>query len=129
MKYIDDLNTFVFSPDMGQTANIFFTSFEIESDDSVLPIKFEKNAKYSGFRVDGNIDTSSFKPNSDEYVKLFLRRSVMSEMTYRYYLKIDQMLSNVGGLFSIVFIMLQVPLYYYNNFCYELGLASQLFNY
>lgn len=53
----------------------------------------------------------------------------MSEMTQRFFLKIDQMLSNVGGLFSIVIIMLQIPLFYYNNFCYELGLASELFTY
>lgn len=39
------------------------------------------------------------------------------------------MLSNVGGLFTIVMILFQLPLYYYNSYCYELSLASDLFTY
>jgi hypothetical protein len=62
-------------------------------------------------------------------VKIFLRKAPETKQVKRSYLKLDVMLSNVGGLFSIIIMLFQLPLYYYNSYCYELSLASDLFRY
>ena len=113
---------------MGSATNLFYSTFHIDTDDSLMPIS-SITGSYDGMFVEPNLPSSFYKPFLGEYIKLYIRKSPITYQTNRSYLKIDAMLSNVGGLFSIVLMLLQLPLYYYNSYCYELSLASDLFTY
>lgn len=125
---INDMTTYVFTPGLGSLTNLFCSTFHIDTDDSILPTS-STTSNYYGINIQPNLPSDYYIPYLGEYVKLYIRKSPTTYQTHRSYLKIDAMLSNVGGLFSIVLMLLQLPLYYYNSYCYELSLASDLFTY
>ncbi len=51
-------------------------------------------------------------------MKFFLRKSPKSRLINRFYYKIDELLSYTGGLFGLIFILINFPLYYYNLLCF-----------
>lgn len=118
----------MFSTDVGSSTNVFYTTCDISSDDSLIPIP-SVSTVYNVFKPTANSPSSFYKPSSGEYLKIFLRKAAETSTISRSYQKLDTMLSNVGGLFSIIIMLFQLPLYYYNAYCYELSLASDLFRY
>ena len=64
-----------------------------------------------------------------EYTTIFVRKSPRSRVISRTYVKYDEILSYLGGLFGIITFAFAIPLYYYNLCCYELSLATNMFTY
>jgi len=82
---------------MGANANIFISTFTIKTDESLLPTP--DYSTVTGGLVYEETQTFIFQP-STEYVQLYLRKSSLSVYIERNFLKIDETLSYIGGLFS-----------------------------
>ena len=76
-SYLDESNTFMFSPDMGSASNIYYSTFHIDSDDSLMPFSSTKNS-YDGLFVEPNLPRSYYKPYLNEYVKLYIRKAAVT---------------------------------------------------
>lgn len=118
-RYLEDTHSFIFSPEMGVSTNVYLTNYEIISDDNiVLWQSIGGVGSFSVVRSTDIIENSYFKPLEGEFLKIYLRKSPETKTIQRSYLKLDELLSNLGGLFSIAFMLFQLPLYYYNSYCY-----------
>lgn len=53
-----------------------------------------------------------------EYSSIYIRKSPKSRIIDRAYVKYDDFLSYIGGLFGIIAFLIGLPLYYYNLCCY-----------
>lgn len=97
--YLEDRNYFTFTPTLGVTANIFISSFEIDTDQSLLPNT--QIAVDTGGVVYEQTQAFVYVPAS-EYLSLYLRKSSLSLSIARSFQKIGDTLSYIGGLFSAI---------------------------
>lgn len=115
---------------MGTSANIFISSYTIDTDESLWPwlnineevggIVYEPTQRY--------VFTPTIAPNATEYIQLFIRKSSLSLSITRAFKKYDDTLSYIGGLFS-TFIVCLFAMMKYNEYCYEIEIASKIYKY
>lgn len=101
--YIEDKNYFQFTKTLGMTANMFISSYQIDTDQSLWPVKQPK--KDMGGIVFESAQTFVIQPTT-EYIQLYLRKSSLSMSVQRSFRKVDETLSYIGGLFSTIIICL-----------------------
>lgn len=101
--YIEDRNYFQFTSTLGMTANMFVSSYQIDTDQSLWPVKDPKTDV--GGIVFESAQTFVIQPTT-EYIQLYLRKSSLSMYVQRSFKKVDETLSYIGGLFSTIIITL-----------------------
>jgi hypothetical protein len=102
-------------------------SYTIETDNSLSPV--EEKIKETGAMSTENTAMTPFIPSQGEYLRFYVRKSPSSQFYSRKYMKMDELLSYIGGLFGLIAMVIQIPLTYYNICCFELSLATELFTY
>ena len=71
--------------------------------------------------------THSRKVIKDEYVKFYLRKSSQDMKVERQFQKVDETLSYIGGLFSIL-VSFMIFLSLFNGYSYELDMIKGLYS-
>lgn len=101
--YIEDRNYFQFTKTLGMTANMFISTYNIDTDQSLWPVE-DPQTDVGGI-VFESAQTFVIQPTT-EYVQLYLRKSSLSMHVQRSFKKVDETLSYIGGLFSTIIISL-----------------------
>lgn len=112
-----------FTPQLGVSTNLFYESFNVNTDDSLTP--FEQMEQQNGVTLSSMV-MRPYIPQTD-MVRLFLRKADTVRTINRSFTKFDELLSYIGGLFGMILVVMAVPLRFYNICCYELSLATGLF--
>ncbi|CAK56773.1 unnamed protein product (macronuclear) [Paramecium tetraurelia] len=129
--FIDDSFYLKFLPsDVLKTADIFLKEYEVLNDLSLTPFS---DIELSKFYI---LDQSEMKERieyhsktSNDIATLFFRKSPYKTTIYRSYLKIDELLSNLGGIQQIFFFFLGIILSLYNRFQLLVELANKLYEF
>ena len=96
--YLEDRNYFGFNLNSTIISNIYLTEQFIETDYSLLPWNDKSNQTVLTVKELAQVKNSmSFK---DEYINVFLRKSPYYVLSRRNFYKIQDLLSNIGGLFG-----------------------------
>ncbi|CAD8161635.1 unnamed protein product [Paramecium pentaurelia] len=129
--YIDDSFYFNFLPSIiSKSANLFLKQFQVESDQSLTP--FQSITKEKFYILDQSEireRVEFYKEGNLEVASIFLRKSPYKTQIYRSYLKIDNLLSNLGGMQQILFFFLGLLLAFYNRFQLLIELANKLYEF
>lgn len=99
---MEDVNYFPFSTTNGVNANLFISSYEIETDESLLPNE-EVHVDEGGIVLD-SAQVMNYQIRGTDYMKLFLRKSPINLSITRSFRKIDDTFSYIGGLFSTILV-------------------------
>ncbi|CAD8077606.1 unnamed protein product [Paramecium primaurelia] len=129
--FIDDSFYLKFLPsDVFKTVDIFLKEYEVLNDLSLTPFS---DIELSKFYI---LDQSEMKEriefqskNSNDIATIFFRKSPYKTTVYRSYLKIDELLSNLGGIQQIFFFFLGIILSLYNRFQLLVELANKLYEF
>ncbi|CAK79134.1 unnamed protein product (macronuclear) [Paramecium tetraurelia] len=110
--FIDDSFSFSFNINFTKSINAFITKFDFLNDESLLPISmFEERSFYVLDPTDVQQDYTEII--EDSFVKLLFRKKPFKTKFQRQYQKIDELLSNIGGILQI--------------FSFFIGLLNQLY--
>lgn len=85
-SYFEDRNYFAFTKKLGSSANLFISTYEIATDNSLLPQK-DVNTELGGI-VYENTQIFIYQP-VNEYIQLQLRKSSLSLLITRSFKKAD----------------------------------------
>lgn len=121
---IDDFNYFPFSMKTGSNANLFVSSYTINTDESILP--YEDNVQKTGGIVLENARYLSYEVRGEQYLKFYIRKATLALEIERSYRKFDDTVSYIGGLFSAI-LSLFLLMGLYNEFLFELTIAKDLY--
>ncbi|KAL4472541.1 hypothetical protein ABPG74_018490 [Tetrahymena malaccensis] len=113
------------------TADIFFTEYNIQTDNSLL---FTKDIQQQIYSVQQYGDyrpqyTSSSKGTTKPYATFYFDRSRFTYFYYRSYMKLQDMLSQLGGFVNSMIAMAAIIVGFYNRNYYVLELANKLYDY
>ena len=123
--YLEDRNYFSFDMQTGVLANLFFSDWNVISDESILPWKDKKQVE--GLKTtETAVDQNFMIDARNDYFKFYLRKSASNFETVRSYQKIDETFSYIGGLFGTIILMMSF-LKLYSKYCYELDLGDSIF--
>ncbi len=75
--FLDDVNNFAFSTEIGVSANVFLNAFEIVTNENIIPL-FEEFTNVTGGLVSEKAQLYNFKVNQDVYARMNLRKSSIS---------------------------------------------------
>ncbi|CAD8075085.1 unnamed protein product [Paramecium primaurelia] len=129
--YIDDSFYINFLPSIiSKSANLFLKQFQVESDQSLTPFQqITKDQFYILDQSEVRERVDFYKEDNVEVATIFLRKSPYKTQIYRSYLKIDDLLSNLGGIQQILFFFLGFILALYNRFQLLIELANKLYEF
>ncbi|CAD8081454.1 unnamed protein product [Paramecium sonneborni] len=129
--YIDDSFYFNFLPSIiSKSATLFLKQFHVESDQSLTP--FQQITKEKFYLLDQSEireRVEFYKEGNVEIASIILRKSPYKTEIFRSYLKIDNLLSNLGGMQQIFFFFLGIILALYNRFQLLIELANKLYEF
>ncbi|CAD8084663.1 unnamed protein product [Paramecium sonneborni] len=129
--FIDDSFYLKFLPsDVFKTVDVFLKEYEVQNDLSLTPFS---DIALSKFYI---LDQSEIKERiefqsktSNDIAAIYFRKSPYKTSIYRSYLKIDELLSNLGGIQQIFFFFLGIILSLYNRFQLLVELANKLYEF
>ncbi|CAD8149916.1 unnamed protein product [Paramecium octaurelia] len=129
--YIDDSFYFNFLPSIiSKSANLFLKQYQVESDQSLTPFQSITSEKfYILDQSEIRERVEFYKEGNLEVASIFLRKSPYKTQIFRSYLKIDNLLSNLGGMQQILFFFLGLLLALYNRFQLLIELANKLYEF
>ncbi|CAD8168722.1 unnamed protein product [Paramecium pentaurelia] len=129
--YIDDSFYINFLPSIiSKSANLFLKQFQVESDQSLTPFQqITQDQFYILDQSEVRERVDFYKEDNVEVATIFLRKSPYKTQIYRSYLKIDNLLSNLGGIQQILFFFLGFILALYNRFQLLIELANKLYEF
>ena len=117
--YLEDRNYFNFDTVSGVSADLFFNQYEIVTDHSLYPWEekvTEKGREAKDMAIWRNYQ---IQPSTNEYFKMFIRRSTKNYSFTRSFQKIDETFAYIGGLFgTIIFLLIFLNLY--SKYVYEM---------
>ncbi|CAD8100395.1 unnamed protein product [Paramecium primaurelia] len=129
--FLDDQIYFTFVPNqLNRKANIYFRKYEFLNDESLLP--------FSDIQEDTVflIDQSDIKEMSDigttldaSYATFNFRLNPFKTKFTRSYQKVDELLSNLGGIQQIFFFFIGLLVGLYNRIQFLVELANKLFEF
>ncbi|CAD8116559.1 unnamed protein product [Paramecium sonneborni] len=129
--FLDDQIYFTFVPNqLNRKANIYFRKYEFINDESLLP--------FSDIQEDNVflIDQSDLKEMSDigtyldtSYATFNFRLNPFKTQFTRSYQKIDELLSNLGGIQQAFFFFIGLLVGLYNRIQFLIQLANKLFEF
>ncbi|EDK31632.2 accessory gland protein Acp36DE, putative (macronuclear) [Tetrahymena thermophila SB210] len=113
------------------TADIYFTQYNIQTDNSLL---FTKDIQQQLYSVQQYGDyrpqyTQSAKGSTKPYATFYFNRSRFIQYYYRSYMKLQDMLSQLGGFVNSMIAMAAIIVGFYNRSYYVIELANKLYDY
>ncbi|CAD8116523.1 unnamed protein product [Paramecium sonneborni] len=98
--FLDDSLSFTFNLNSTKFANIYFTKYEFQNDESLLPISvIEERTFYILDSSDVQQDTTEITENS--LAKLQIRKKPFKTKFLRQYQKLDELLSNIADMVEL----------------------------
>jgi hypothetical protein len=123
--YLEDSNYFSFNTNIGVSANLFYSEYSIETDNSILP--WEDKSTEGGVLTVAPANSQIYSViNTNQYAKIYLRKSSERFDMTRSFQKVDQTLSYIGGLLGTVLLILMF-MNIYSKFCYEIEFGDRIF--
>ncbi|CAD8062391.1 unnamed protein product [Paramecium primaurelia] len=129
--FLDDSFFFRFVPsNIYKSVDLFIKEYEVTNDQSLLPFSY---LEYSQFYT---LDQSEIKERTElqsnqpqSFVQIQIRKSPYKIKIFRKYLKIDELLSNLGGIQQIFIFFVGTILTIYNRFQLLVELANKLYEF
>jgi hypothetical protein len=106
LEYVlEDTNYFEFTNMVGVSSQIFLTEYEVNTDNSIYPEPFKDVTTEKGLTLSERPVVSNFEIiNTDEFVRLYLKKSDLIQQFDRSYTRFDSTLAYLGGLFGMALI-------------------------
>ena len=104
----------------GTRGRIILGRYDIQTDESIWP--FEMTVDEEGHYIEG-FYTNTIEIRSNRYVVMFIEKSSLVYHVDRSHRKIDDLLSYIGGLFTLVYAILFFLISPFNEYRYELMVA------
>ncbi|CAD8071452.1 unnamed protein product [Paramecium primaurelia] len=129
--FLDDSFFFRFLPsNIYKSVDLFIKEYEVTNDQSLFPFSY---LEYSQFYT---LDQSEIKERTEiqntqvqSFVQIQIRKSPYKIKIFRKYLKIDELLSNLGGIQQIFIFFIGTILTIYNRFQLLVELANKLYEF
>jgi hypothetical protein len=115
-----------FSKNQAANGEIYFSDYEITTDESIIPLKMDKIE--AGAYVSDPLHRETYPKlaTDNTYANITLNKSRTSRIVKRNFLKINEVFGLIGGLFGSVSIFLFF-VKSYNNQAYLFSIASTLY--
>ncbi|CAD8121757.1 unnamed protein product [Paramecium sonneborni] len=131
-SYLDGEMYFTFVPQkLSRQANLFYRKYQFENDNSLMP--FFKDIHEKELIVRQSVDyrdlTELGRDTDKNYAIVYLRRSQFSEFIYRRFMKIDELLSFLGGFLQIMITGFGIFIMYYNKLSLQIELSNKLYKF
>ncbi|CAD8121754.1 unnamed protein product [Paramecium sonneborni] len=122
---------FTFVPQkLSRQANLFYRKYQFQNDNSLLPFQsIDEKELIVRQSVDYRDLTELGRDTDKNYAIVYLRRSQFSEFIYRRYVKIDELLSFLGGFLQIMITSFGIIIMYYNKLSLQIELSNKLYNF
>ncbi|CAD8121756.1 unnamed protein product [Paramecium sonneborni] len=130
-SYLDGEMYFTFVPQkLSRQANLFYRKYQFQNDNSLLPFQsIDEKELIVRQSVDYRDLTELGRDTDKNYAIVYLRRSQFSEFIYRRYVKIDELLSFLGGFLQIMITSFGIIIMYYNKLSLQIELSNKLYNF
>ncbi|CAD8189153.1 unnamed protein product [Paramecium octaurelia] len=126
--FLDDSLSFTINLNSTKFANIYFTKYEFQNDESLLPISMiEERTFFVLDSSDIQQDTTEIDENS--LAKLQLRKKPFKTRFLRQYQKLDELLSNIGGILQIMTFFIGLLVTIYNRVNYMVELSNRIYDF
>lgn len=124
--YLEDSNYIIFSQTGGEEAQLMMEDYTITTDNSISPLS--DFTEETGGIIGKNAIKNRFEisPDNTNYCTFFIFKSANSRQIDRSYVKLDDILSYIGGLFGTLTICLFI-VKIYNNYAFEINLGAILY--
>ncbi|KAL4429872.1 hypothetical protein ABPG74_022895 [Tetrahymena malaccensis] len=125
------INSLIFSfqpQQMYTTANLNINQQIINTDESLIPVSDITSEKYSVYQ--NNDYTESFSVgNFTNFCDIYFIRSFFTTTFNRQYLKVDEVISYIGGFCQIFLLISAIIVHFYNHYVYTFELANRLYDF
>ncbi|EAR83848.2 transmembrane protein, putative (macronuclear) [Tetrahymena thermophila SB210] len=120
---------FSFQPQqMYTTANLNINQQIINTDQSLIPVSDINQESYTIYQ--NNDYTQSFQVgNFTNYCDIYFIRSFFTTTYNRQYLKVDEVISYIGGFCQIFLLISAIIVHFYNHYVYTFELANRLYDF
>ncbi|CAD8200336.1 unnamed protein product [Paramecium pentaurelia] len=126
--FLDDSLSFTFNLNSTKFANIYFTKYEFQNDESLLPISMIEERTF--FVLDSSdIQQEITEIEENSLAKLQLRKKPFKTKFLRQYQKLDELLSNIGGILQIVTFFIGLLVTIYNRVKYMVELSNRIYDF
>ncbi|EAR83850.2 transmembrane protein, putative (macronuclear) [Tetrahymena thermophila SB210] len=126
--FLDSLIFNIQPEKMYTTANIFMNEKIVETDESIFLIKSINKDSYITFD-NGDFRQQNAVGQFDKFCEIFFLRSAFSTDIQRQFMKVDQVISYIGGFSQIFLLISTVIVSIYNEYVYYLELANRLYDF
>ncbi|EAS03543.2 transmembrane protein, putative (macronuclear) [Tetrahymena thermophila SB210] len=111
------------------TADIFFTESTVSTDQSLIPFKDIQNEQYLTYSF-GNLRQQYVIGNqSTVFGDFYIRKDNMAYTYNRYFLKVGDILSYIGGFTQVFILVTAIIVNYYNDYMYSISLANKIYDF
>ncbi|EAR87805.2 transmembrane protein, putative (macronuclear) [Tetrahymena thermophila SB210] len=126
--FVDTLVFNVQPQKMYTTANIMLNEQKVRTDESVTLFKDIQETTFVSFKQ-GEFKQQFSVGNFTKYSEIFFLRSNFSTTVKRTFLKIDQVISYMGGFCQIFLLVSAIIVSQFNEYVYNIELANKLYDF
>ncbi|KAL4499744.1 hypothetical protein ABPG72_017284 [Tetrahymena utriculariae] len=126
--FVDTLIFNVQPQKMYTTANIMLNEQTVQTDESVTLLKDIREMNFISFKQ-GEFRQQFSVGNFTKYSEIFFLRSNFSTTIKRTFLKIDQVISYMGGFCQIFLLVSAIIVSQFNEYVYNIELANKLYDF
>ncbi|CAK77482.1 unnamed protein product (macronuclear) [Paramecium tetraurelia] len=129
--FLDDSFFFRFLPsNIYKSVDLFIKEYEVTNDQSLFPFSYLEHSQFYTLDQSEIKERTEIQNNSvQSYVQIQIRKSPYKIKIFRKYLKIDELLSNLGGIQQIFIFFIGTILTIYNRFQLLVELANKLYEF
>ncbi|KAL4473374.1 hypothetical protein ABPG72_015617 [Tetrahymena utriculariae] len=126
--FLDSLIFNIQPEKMYTTANIYMNEKTVETDESIFLTKQIHQDKYITFD-NGDFRQQNAVGQFDKFCEIFFLRSAFSTDIQRKFMKVDEVISYIGGFSQIFLLISTLIVSVYNEYVYYLELANRLYDF
>ncbi|EGR31864.1 hypothetical protein IMG5_100130 [Ichthyophthirius multifiliis] len=127
-SFLNDDIYFYIKPEMRYSSiNIYLGEHQIETDNSMLPIKSIIKQKFVKYNPN-SLREQQIPGDYDQIADIYLHRDQYTDYTKRNFQKLDELVSYLGGFFQAAIIIIALIIKQYNEYVYGIDLANKLYD-
>ncbi|CAK71975.1 unnamed protein product (macronuclear) [Paramecium tetraurelia] len=128
--FLDDSFFFRFLPsNIYKSVDLFIKEYEVTNDQSLLPFSQLEQSQFYTLDQSEIKERTELQNSQSSFVQIQIRKSPYKIKIFRKYLKIDELLSNLGGIQQIFIFFVGTILTIYNRFQLLVELANKLYEF
>ncbi|CAD8150235.1 unnamed protein product [Paramecium octaurelia] len=130
-QFLDSDMYFTFVPKkLSRQANIYFRESKIINDNSLLPYKdYAETTAIVRKNEDFRDLTELGRDTDDQYAIVYMRRSQFTQIVYRKFLKLGELLSYLGGVVQIMRLLFGIVIVFCNRQLMLIELSNKLYDF